>query len=110
MARWVYRWAHTSPARPWRYTASTAVSKAGTPWAKKAPAIPASTSPLPPLAMPGLPVGFTAQRPSGAATTVAAPFSATTAPVSLAFCRAAPNRSAWISGMVSSHSRAISPG
>ena len=96
--------------KPPEHLGQRLVSKAGTPWAKKAPAIPASTSPLPPLAMPGLPVGFTAQRPSGAATTVAAPFSATTAPVSLAFCRAAPSRSDWISGMVSSHSRAISPG
>ena len=78
--------------------------------AKNAPAMPASTSPLPPLAMPGFPVGFTAQRPSGAAMTVAAPFSTTTAPVSRAFCWAAPSRSDWISGMESSHSRAISPG
>ena len=41
--------------------------------------MPASTSPLPPRESPGLPVGLTAQRPSGPAMTVCAPFSTTTA-------------------------------
>ena len=36
-----------------------------TPWARSPPAIPVSTSPVPPVAIPGLPVGFRATCPSG---------------------------------------------
>ena len=60
-------------------TAQAAASQADRPQTSRADIIPASTSPLPPLARPGLPVGLTQTRPSGAATTVRAPFSTTTA-------------------------------
>ena len=46
----------------------------------RASTTPDSTSPLPPLAMPQLPVVFIRHRPSGPATTVPGPFSTTTAP------------------------------
>ena len=39
--------------------------------------MPVSTSPMPPVAMPGLPVGFTNTRPSGVATIVRCPLSTT---------------------------------
>src|SRR2546430_4504466 len=42
---------------------------------RSATVIPARTSPMPPLAMPGLPVGFTFTCPSGSATSVWWPFS-----------------------------------
>jgi hypothetical protein len=42
--------------------------------------MPVSTSPDPPLAMPGFPVGLIQTAPSGAATTVPAPFSASQTP------------------------------
>ena len=54
------------------------------PLARNAPQRPASTSPVPPVAMPGLPVGMTQRAPSGLATTVRAPFRTTTAPHSCA--------------------------
>ena len=72
--------------------------------------MPASTSPLPPRAKPGLPVGFTAHRPSGAAMTVRAPFSTTTASHAFAKRRAVPSRSALMSAAEHPVSRAISPG
>ena len=43
--------------------------------ASAAATMPVSTSPVPPVPRPGLPVGFTARRPSGAAMTVRAPLS-----------------------------------
>ena len=52
------------------------------PCARRPPTMPASTSPMPPLAMPGLPVGTIATRPSGSAITVRAPFSTVTTPCS----------------------------
>ena len=63
-----------SAAAPWSQTAQAAASQADKPQASRADIIPASTSPLPPRARPGLPVGLTQTRPSGAATTVRAPF------------------------------------
>ena len=50
--------------------------------------MPASTSPVPPLAIPGFPVGFTAVRPLESATSVRWPLSTTTAPERLAKARA----------------------
>ena len=58
IARCEYALAHRSPANPWRYTPLTAAFQGSTPCAQKAAIIPAKTSPLPPLAMPGLPVGL----------------------------------------------------
>ena len=72
--------------------------------------MPASTSPLPPRERPGLPVGFTRTRPSGAATTVRAPLSTTTAFHACAYRRAVPSRSALICDADRPVSRAISPG
>ncbi len=54
------------------------------PWARRLPIIPVSTSPVPPVAMPGLPVELMNTRPSGDATTVPAPFSTS---VTLYFAR-----------------------
>ena len=54
---------------------------------------PVSTSPLPPLAMPGLPVGLTQTSPSGSAMSDRWPLSTTTAPLAWAACRTAPRRS-----------------
>src|SRR3990172_1135926 len=47
-----------SPARPWRYTAASSASAGPIARLRKAPTIPVSTSPDPPLAIPGFPVGF----------------------------------------------------
>ena len=47
-----------SPASPWRYTAALSTSAGATPCARSPPAMPVSTSPVPPVAIPGLPVGF----------------------------------------------------
>ena len=77
---------------------------------QQAAVIPASTSPLPPRERPGLPVGFTRTRPSGAATTVRAPLSTTTAFHACAYRRAVPSRSALICDAARPVSRAISPG
>src|SRR3990170_6252871 len=69
-----------SPARPWRYTAASSASAGPIPRLRKAPTIPVSTSPDPPLAIPGFPVGFRQIFPAGSPMTVRAPFSATKAP------------------------------
>ena len=65
------RAAHTSPARPCSQTAVCTASRAGI-WHSSAPSMPASTSPLPPLAIPGLPTRSTTASPSGNAQTVSA--------------------------------------
>ena len=69
-----------SPARPWRYTAAAADENALAPCARIDAVIPASTSPLPPVAMPELPVGFTSTLPFGEAITVPAPLRTVTTP------------------------------
>ena len=78
--------------------------------ASRAAVIPARASPLPPRERPGLPVVLTQQRPSGAATTVPAPFSTTTAFHSRAKRQAAPSRSAARTEVERPVSRDISPG
>ena len=80
------------------------------PQASRAAVIPASTSPLPPRARPGLPVEFVHTRPSGAATTVRQPLSTTTAFHFSAYWQAVFSRSALICATESPVSRAISPG
>ena len=72
-------WAAPSPDKPWRYTAA-AVRAAGDPNSncfcpRNEVISPASTSPLPPLAMPGLPLVLILARPSGAAMMVRCPLS-----------------------------------
>jgi hypothetical protein len=57
-----------------------------------------------------LAAGFTWALPSGAAITVRAPFSTTTAPAAAARRRACPSRSACTSAVLVPISRAISPG
>ena len=71
---------------------------------------PVRTSPLPPLAMPGLPEVLTAMRPSGWATRVRAPLSTRMTPWRAAKPRAMPRRSSWTSAVVRPARRAISPG
>src|SRR5438034_96315 len=71
---------------------------------------PDNTSPVPPVAMPGLPVGFTAARPSARATIVRWPFKSTTAPVSIANARAVSSLRRCTSEALDDTSRAISPG
>ena len=48
-----------SPARPWTNTPRPTASSVRRPWAISPPISPVSTSPVPPVAMPGLPVGLT---------------------------------------------------
>ncbi len=47
-----------SPARPCTCAANRAASNGAKPWANSAAVTPVSTSPVPPVAMPGLPVAF----------------------------------------------------
>ena len=63
------------------------------PWAKKPTIMPVNTSPVPAVAMPGLPVGQIATAPSGRAMTVRAPFKTTNTPRSRAKRAAVPIRS-----------------
>src|SRR5205823_4630946 len=64
-----------SPASPCKYTAPATTSMTGrlANWARRPAVSPVSTSPVPPVAMPGLPVGFTHTCPSGAAVRVRKP-------------------------------------
>jgi len=71
---------------------------------------PERTSPVPPVAMPGLPVGLTQAAPSGRAMTVRCPLSTTTAPDSTAKARAVSSRRRCTSLVEAPTSRAISPG
>src|SRR4029450_6456187 len=65
-----------SPASPCKYPAARSATSGSSPRARKAPVIPVSTSPEPPLAMPGLPVGLIQTVPSGPATSLPAPVTA----------------------------------
>src|SRR5690606_29431217 len=71
--------AAASPARACSNAPLLAASKPGSPWARSAAITPVSRSPIPPTAMPGLPAAISRATCSGAATTVPAPFSTTTA-------------------------------
>jgi hypothetical protein len=99
-----------SAAAPCRWTAATSAFAASIPCAASAPAMPVSTSPMPALAMPGLPDALTHQRPSGDAITVPLPFSATHALNRAATRFAAAIRSDCTSATVASRSRAHSAG
>src|SRR5688500_15629927 len=66
-----------SPAVPCKYTASLQAASASSSWANQAPIMPVRRSPVPPVAMPALPVRFTNDRPSGPAMTVRCPFRTT---------------------------------
>ena len=66
----------------------------GDPCASKPTIMPVKTSPVPAVAMPGLPVGQMATSPSGRAMTVRAPFKTTNTPRSRANRLAVPIRSA----------------
>ena len=72
--------------------------------------MPPRTSPMPPLAMPGLPVGFTFTWPSGSAISVWNPLRTTMQPVARAASRAASMRCALMSFAVVPRMRASSPG
>ena len=72
--------------------------------------MPASTSPVPPLARPGLPVVLIAHCPSAPAQMLPAPLSTTWAWKRLASASAAQSRSAWTSAVVSPSRRAASAG
>src|SRR5206468_1725894 len=63
-----------SPARPCRYTPSLAAADTSIPWASRPTTRPVRTSPDPPVAIPGLPVGFTCTLPAGVATRLRYPF------------------------------------
>src|SRR5215831_953836 len=104
------RRAAASPASPCASTPTLAASSGDRPWARKAPTIPESTSPVPPVAMPGLPVGFTRTCPFGSATTERAPLSTTTARWVRAKAVAVAIRCVWTSATVLPARRAISPG
>src|SRR5580698_2577326 len=66
-------------ASPCSQTAAQAASKAGMPWARRPPISPDSTSPDPAVARLGGALVLMAALPSGAAITVSAPFSTSTA-------------------------------
>jgi len=52
----------------------TGLASTESPWASHPATIPVSTSPEPPVAIPGLPVGLMYTTPSGVATSVRYPF------------------------------------
>lgn len=67
--------AASSAARPWSQTAQTAASSSGKPGcAAKAARIPVSVSPLPAVAMAGVPVGLMTARRLANAVMVRSPF------------------------------------
>ena len=78
--------------------------------ARTAATMPVSTSPEPPLAIPGLPVILIHTCPCGLAITVRCPFNTTHAPVNSAARLAAARRLAWMAGTGEPISRDISPG
>ena len=115
MPRSPQRCAARSPASPCRAHAacirnrsSIAYAPAARP-ASSAAMIPVSASPLPPLAMAGVPKGLRA-RPSCAQSTLRAPLSTTAAPYRRRMRTAAPGTSARISAVDTPNSRAASPG
>src|SRR4029077_16075830 len=99
-----------SAAAPCAKTPNAAAVAASRPCASRPPMMPESTSPMPPLAMPGFPVGEIATAPSGAAITVGPPFKTVTTPCSAANRRAIATRSSCTSRVVPPTRRAISPG
>ena len=74
MAYSVQAAAARSPARPWSQFPSAAAWVGPAPWARSAAMSPVSTSPLPPLAMPQLPVAFSSTVPQGVAVRLRCPF------------------------------------
>ena len=90
---WLVRAAQRSAAAPCSHTAQAAASKGANPWASRAASIPASTSPLPPRARPGFPVGLCSISRPGAAISVPEPFSTATQPYRSASSCAAAGRS-----------------
>ena len=72
--------------------------------------MPVRMSPVPPVAIPGLPVVLTQASPSGRTTSVRCPLSTTINSCSRANFRATPNRSFCTSATLDPASRAISPG
>src|ERR1700754_3717645 len=86
--------AATSPARACNPTPTQAASKASQPWPISAAMIPVRVSPMPPLAMPGLPQGQTATSPVGDAIRLPLPLRTTTAWKRRAISRTAAKRSA----------------
>src|SRR5690606_30823671 len=99
-----------SPATACSSAPVAAASKASRPCARSAAVILVSTSPLPPLARPGLPAATTCGSAPGAATTVPAPLSTTTQPKRSHSRRAAAYRSACTSAVATPSRRAASPG
>src|SRR6266851_3595254 len=100
-----------SPASPCRYTAvSTARATSPGNCASIPATIPVKISPLPPFAIAGFPLVFTAIEPSGCATSVRHPFNTSVSLCSVANRRASPTPSASTSFTVNPASRAISPG
>ncbi len=75
-------------ASPCSQAAAAAARNGSSPCARSPAIMPASTSPLPPVASSGGALALIAARPSGAAITVSAPLSSTTAPVRAAAARA----------------------
>ena len=104
------RFATRSAAWPCRNTPSASASNGSILAAISAPTIPESASPIPGVAIPGLPLELTVTLPLASATTERAPFSSTLAPVSLASFVATPIRFVLISAALEPSSRAISPG
>ena len=104
------RRAQRSAAAPCSHTAQQAASCGVSPCARSAASIPASTSPLPPRASPGLPVALRNRAPSGVAMRVPAPFRTTVQPYFSARCTAALSRSACTCAVDRPSSRAASPG
>src|SRR5512146_2148877 len=100
----------SSPAAPCRCTASSSASSVLSPCAMKAPIMPASTSPMPALLMPGLPVWLRCSLPSRVAHRLPTPFSTTLPPSLCTRLSAARGRSAWISSVLQPSRRAASPG
>ena len=104
----VFAWA-SSPARACSHTPSSAALAASRPCASSAPTMPVSTSPLPAVAMPGLPPRHTALSMPAAAINVPAPFStAVTPPVANRV--AASGRLACTEAVLWPNSRPASPG
>ena len=86
------RAAQRSAAVPWSHAAAAAACTGGRPCPSSETRMPASTSPLPPVARPGLPQRFS-QRSSAPQMAVRCPLSSTVAPVFSASAAAAPMRS-----------------
>src|SRR6266545_3714588 len=99
-----------SPARPWRKQPAWSAASASSPRARNAPTMPVRTSPEPPLAMPGLPVGLMKTRPSGPPITVPAPLSASATRCRAQNVRTVSSRSACTSATVAPSILPISPG